>query len=772
MHCLRVVEKRRGLDAPISDAAGARATDGPARDQARQMMARVLFWLYAGGAALALLALPVSGYLDEDDVLGVVAVCAAAAAACVALRVGSSRLPMWSFHALLALGTACVTFGIYLGRDTPGSAQLLYVWVALYAAYFFTRAQALAHVAFAAVLYAAVLPTTPAEESHVALWVLVVGVLIATTILVSALKRRLDRRIARSERSERDLEQSLSLLRATLESTADGILVVDNEGRIVSFNRRFKEMWRIPDDVVSPRDDQRALAFVLDQVADPELFQAKVMELYSRPGAESYDVIQFKDGRVFERYSQPQRSANGDVYGRVWSFRDVTDRERIQSQLRHLADHDVLTGLLNRRRFEEELERQVAHEARYGTGGAVLILDLDDFKDVNDTLGHRTGDALISSVAGLLADRLRESDVLARLGGDEFAVLLPTANTEQARLTATALLEAVRRHRLLVGGRNVRITTSIGGSMVGEAGATTAEDLMVRADVAMYEAKESGRDRVHFHRPGAELMVASEVPLTRAERIRNALEQDRLDLYAQPVVELAGGEVCQYELLLRMSEPGGELVPPRGFLPSAERSGMMPEIDSWVVARAIELIDERAGEGRELRLEVNLSPRSIGDEDLLGAIEQQLGATGIDPGSLVFEVAETAAISNLEQVRSFAEALRAMGCRFALDDFGGGFGSFHYLRYLPLDYLKIDGDFIANVATNPADQAVVRAIVDLSGRLGKQTIAEFVGDDETFDLLRGYGVDYAQGFHVGRPAPVSEMLNGNHHRDVAPRRAG
>ena len=733
----------------------------PDEGNGKAAMARALFWLFAGGAALALLALPVSGYLDGEDVLGVVGVCAVAIAVCTALRLRWRQLPTGVFHGLLALGTVIVTVGIYLTRDTAGSVQLLYIWVALYAAYFFTRPQAFAHVTFAAVLYGAVLPATPGGESHVGRWVLVVGVLIATTILVSALKGRLDRRISRSERSERELEQSLSLLRATLESTADGILVVDNEGGIVSFNRKFQEMWRIPDDVVSSRDDGRALAFVLDQLADPGQFQAKIRELYSRPEAESYDVLQFKDGRVFERYSQPQRSANGHVYGRVWSFRDVTDRERVQSRLRHLADHDVLTGLLNRRRFEEELARQVAHEARYETGGAVLVLDLDDFKDVNDTLGHRTGDALISSIAGLLRDRLRESDVLSRLGGDEFAVLLPTANREQAHLTANSLREAVRRHRLLAGGRNIRITTSIGGSMLGDAG-TTAEDLMVRADVAMYEAKESGRDRVCFHRAGDERRGAAEATLTRAERIRGALEEDRLDLYAQPVVELDGGEVCQYELLLRMSEPGGELVPPRGFLPSAERSGMMREIDAWVVERAIELVDQHRAEDCELRLEINLSPRTIGDAGLLATIEEKVDATGIDPASLVFEVPETAAISNLEQVRDYSEALRALGCRFALDDFGGGFGSFHYLRYLPFDYLKIDGDFIANVATNSADQAVVRAIVDLSGRLGKQTIAEFVGDDETFDLLRAYGVDYAQGYHVGRPAPVSEILDGNH----------
>ena len=725
-------------------------------DHTRSAMARALFVLFASGTVLALIALPFAGYMAAEDKLGVLVVCGVAVVVCAVLHLGG-RLPPWAFHAILALGTLLITAGVYLTRESPGSVQMLYIWVALFVGYFLARAQALAHVAFVAAIYAAVLPTTANSESHAGRWLLVVGTLVGTTLLVSELKRRLDRRIEASERSERELEQSLSLLRSTLESTADGILVVDRAGNIVTFNGKFQQMWRIPDQVVESREDDRALAFVLDQLADPEQFRTKVRELYDRPDAESYDVLQFKDGRVFERYSQPQWASDGSVIGRVWSFRNVTDRERIQSQLRHLADHDVLTGLLNRRRFEEELSRQVAYGARYGTSAVVLVLDLDDFKEVNDTLGHRTGDAVISSVAYLVRDSLREIDILARLGGDEFAVLLPATDGEGAERVAVRLLDAVRDHGVMAGGQRVRVTTSIGIALVDGASAS-AEELLARADIAMYEAKESGRDRLCFYDPTAERLAHMQAKRTWSDRIAKALENDLFTLYVQPILELESGDVSQYELLLRLNGEDGELVPPRGFLPSAERVGMIHEIDAWVMRRAIHLIDEHRRAGSDLRLEVNLSGRTIGNGDFLGVIEDELDATEVDPASLIFEVTETAAISNMDEARDFSSALRRIGCRFALDDFGAGFGSFHYVKYLPLDYLKIDGDFIADLTRNPSDQAVVQAIVELSSRLGKETIAEFVGDDETLELLHAYGVDYAQGYHVGRPKPASEIL--------------
>jgi diguanylate cyclase (GGDEF)-like protein/PAS domain S-box-containing protein len=733
-----------------------RADAEQGRDQG-PVMGGALACFFLAGTVLALVSLAFSDYIEGSKRTADLVTCAVALALAVLIALGWRRLPGWAFQVLLAVGTVIASAGTYFVTDLAGDTEMFYLWVALYAGYFFTRAQALVQLAFVGICYATVLAIGSAAGNAGARWLITMGTLLVTALLVGVLRDMLNRRIHERQRSERKLEESLSLLEATLESTADGILVVDREGGIVSFNRKFLEMWRLPDHVVESRDDDAAITFVIDQLADPDQFQRKIRELYDRPQSESYDVLRFKDGRMFERYSKPQRGGDGEIFGRVWSFRDVTDRERIQSQLRHLADYDPLTGLLNRRRFEEELSKQVAYAGRYGSAGAVMVLDLDDFKYVNDTLGHRAGDGLIRSVANLLRDRMRETDTLARLGGDEFAVLLPRADEEGARLVAGNLIEAVRRHRGVFKGQRVRITTSIGVAVISEAAAGSGEELLGQADIAMYAAKAAGRDRVLAYRDPEEPEAAMGVDLTWPDRIRRAVDDNLFILYAQPILDLSSNEISQYELLLRAIGERGEVVPPGAFLPAAERFGMVREIDAWVTRRAIHLIEAHRKAGRDLRLEVNLSGRTIGDGSLPRMIESELEGTGIDPSSLIFEVTETAAISNMEEAREFASALTGMGCRFALDDFGAGFGSFYYLKYLPLDYLKIDGDFVGNLARNETDQSVVRAIVDLSRSLGKETIAELVGNPETVDLLREYGVDYAQGYYIGHPQPVSEM---------------
>ncbi len=723
----------------------------------RTAMAGTLFLMFASGTVLGAIGIPLAGYLSPTERLQEAAACATGLVACIVIFFTWRRLPVWGFELLLAVGTVVVSLGTLVASVRPTTTEMFYIWVALYAAYFFTRARAAAQIAFVGACYAAVLALGHSAGNEAARWVITMGTVVVAAILFGRIKELMDLRLAERERSERELEESLSLQRATLESTADGLLVVDGEGGIVSFNQRFKEMWRLPDEIVESGDDSRAIAFVCDQLVDPTSFVRKVGQLYRRPEAESFDMLHFKDGRVFERYSRPQRGSDGTIHGRVWSFRDVTERERIQSRLRHLADHDPLTGLLNRRRFEEELSECVASAARYDTGGAVLLLDLDNFKYVNDSLGHRTGDAVIRSVADLLRNQVRETDILARLGGDEFAILLPYANSDQASHVAAKLLETLRRHRAVFRGKRLRLTTSIGVSAISEARLQTAEELMVEADVAVYEAKEAGRDRFSVYAPSADARPESGDSPAWADRIRRALDDERFTLLAQPILSLRTGAVSQYELLVRLETPDGDLLPPHAFLPSAERSGMVREIDLWVTRQAIRLIDRQRRAGRDLRLEVNLSGRTLGDPAIPRAIEQELSRVPIDPANLIFEVTETTAVLNMDEARDFASKLTTMGCRFALDDFGAGFGSFYYLKYLPLEFLKIDGDFITDLATSDTDQAMVRAIVDLSARLGKTTIAEFVSDEATIELLREYGVDFAQGYHVGRPRPIGEI---------------
>ena len=299
------------------------------------------------------------------------------------------------------------------------------------------------------------------------------------------------------------------------------------------------------------------------------------------------------------------------------------------------------------------------------------------------------------------------------------------------------------------------MTTSIGIALF-EGRDISGQELMLEADLAMYEAKEAGRDRVRVFSSGTQERVGER--LRWADRVRWALENDGFELFAQPVLDLRTDDVTQYELLLRMRTVEGDIVPPGAFIPPAERFGLVPAIDRWVIKRAMQVVAEHSRGGNPVRFEVNLSAASFGDPELSAYIEAELHSSGAPPESLVFEITETAAIANLDDAREFARRLAALGCLFALDDFGAGFGSFYYLKYLPLDYLKIDGDFIQDLAGSFSDQLMVKAMVQVAHGLGLKTIAEFVGDDDTVTFLRRYGVDYAQGYHVGRPGPLAEVL--------------
>ena len=342
--------------------------------------------------------------------------------------------------------------------------------------------------------------------------------------------------------------------------------------------------------------------------------------------------------------------------------------------------------------------------------------------------------------------------MLARLSGDEFAIFLDGAGIDEALDVAENLVTSIRGHDVAGGGR---VTASAGVALYDGSEDTTAEELLVDADLAMFEAKQGGRDRTALYTPSAQDRMAER--LNWVERIREALDNDLFDLYCQPILDIANDRVSQYELLIRMIDRDGTVIPPAAFLGTAERFGLITEIDKWVVKRAIRLIAAQRRRGHDLRLEVNLSGVSVCDQELPDVIERELAATGIDPSNLVLEVTETAAIANMDEARRFATRLADLGCRFALDDFGTGFGSFYYLKHLPLDYVKIDGEFIQNLPYNLTDQLVVKAMAQVAEGLVEQTIAEFVGDDDTIKLLAEYGVNYAQGYHIGRPKPVSEM---------------
>jgi diguanylate cyclase (GGDEF)-like protein len=431
--------------------------------------------------------------------------------------------------------------------------------------------------------------------------------------------------------------------------------------------------------------------------------------------------------------------------------------EKTEAELRFLADHDSLTGLLNRRCFRTKLDRYVSFSARYGGQGAVMIIDIDGLKDVNDKLGHQPGDNLIRRVADILRERVRTTDIVARLSGDEFAVLVPQADTGGA-LQLGEDLRAQVAEGFPEESELGTATISVGITMFGGKRDVGAEAVLVAADQAMYRAKEEGRNRIAlFHGPEDPARVPRRSQTTSA-RIRDALTQDRLRLATQPIRSLASGGIERYELLLRMTGENGELLPAASFIDVAERSGMVQELDRWVVARALEMLAERERAGEPVSLHVNLSGASLTDISVLEFIERRLDEGDADPRRCTFEITRTARVEDYDTAIGFADRLTEFGCEVAIDDYGAGISPFQHLKRLPFDMLKIDGSFVRDMPRNDADQLTVKAIVEIARGLGKTTIAEFVEDDETEQMLREFGVDMGQGFHLGRPVDADQGL--------------
>jgi diguanylate cyclase (GGDEF)-like protein len=429
---------------------------------------------------------------------------------------------------------------------------------------------------------------------------------------------------------------------------------------------------------------------------------------------------------------------------------------KTEAQLRYIADHDALTGLLDRRRFRSELDQYVSFSARYGGQGAVMIIDIDGLKAVNDSHGHHAGDQLIRRVAGIMRERVRTTDIVARLSGDEFAVLMPQTDTTGALHLGEDLRAQVAES--VSPDPDVVATISVGITMFGGERGIGAEAVLLAADQAMYRAKEDGRNQIALFQDPDEPKRDHQRRQTTSARIRDALTNDRLSLHTQPIRSLASGGIERYELLLRMTGDNGELLPAASFIETAERSGMVQELDRWVVVRALELLASREREGKPVSLHVNLSGASVADLSVLEFIERRLDEGDADPARCTFEITETARVHDYEAAGGFADRLTEFGCQVAIDDYGAGFGPFHYLKQIPFDLIKIDGSFISDMPNSDADQLTVQAIVQIARGLGKTTIAEYVQDDITAQMLREYGVDMAQGYHLGRPVDIAEAL--------------
>jgi len=431
--------------------------------------------------------------------------------------------------------------------------------------------------------------------------------------------------------------------------------------------------------------------------------------------------------------------------------------EKTEAELRYIADHDALTGLLDRRRFRVELDQYASFTARYGGQGAVMIIDIDGLKGVNDELGHQAGDNLLRRIAAILGERVRETDIVARLSGDEFAVLMPQTDTAGALQLGEDLRSQVAESAAPTAD-SATATISVGITMFGGKRDAGAESILVAADQAMYRAKEEGRNQIALFQDPGEPERRAERKQTTTARIRDALTNDRLSLHTQPIRSLASGGIERYELLLRMTGEDGELLPASAFIETAERSGLVQELDRWVVARALELMGNRERDGEPVSLHINISGASITDLSVIEFIERRLDEGGTDPARCTFEITETAHVHDYQAAAGFADRLGEFGCQVAIDDYGAGFGPFHYLKQIPFDMIKIDGSFVRDMPRSDADQLTVQAIVGIARGLGKTTIAEFVQDDATTQMLREYGVDMAQGYHLGRPVAVEDAL--------------
>lgn len=549
-----------------------------------------------------------------------------------------------------------------------------------------------------------------------------------------------------------EAERARSQLAAVASSSNDAIVSQDLEGRFVSWSPGAELL-------LGYRSEEMVGRYVGDVLPEEQAGEnLAVLELIKSGSRENlfYEAQRYhRDGKemMLAVGCSPVLDTDGELIGMSIIARDITAQRAAEARLRDLADRDTLTGLLNRRRFQEEIANHLAPGNSESSMGAVMVLDLDNFKYVNDAFGYPGSDELLINVGRLLADQVGDAGIVARLGGDEYGVLLPGVSGDGAVGVANQILKAIRGQSGLIEGSPASITTSIGIACFTNLGSDDSATLLADADRALYEAKDSGRDR-YVSASNRDRPTEYEFRLGWEERIRRALAVDGFVLYLQPILDLSTRRVAMYEVLLRMRDERG-ITLPGAFLGIAERHGLIHEIDRWVVGSSLDLLERNP----DLKLSVNISAQSLDDDQLLDLIRTRLEASTFEPEHLVIEVTETSAIVNIDRAQKFAVAMHRFGSAFALDDFGTGFGSFAYLKQIPAEYLKIDGEFVAAPRSH-IDDSVIEVIVSLAKALEKKTIAEYVEDEATLEALVEAGVDYAQGFHIGRPGPVSQVLEG------------
>jgi diguanylate cyclase (GGDEF)-like protein/PAS domain S-box-containing protein len=565
------------------------------------------------------------------------------------------------------------------------------------------------------------------------------------------------RDITARKAAEARLQFANIMMNTQMEASPDGILAIDAAGRIISFNRRFAELWRVPPALLLAGDDAPVLAHVTSQTKDPQAFAARVRHLYANPGEIGDDEIETADGRLFERHSRTLQSATEANLGRVWFFRDISLRRAAEAlALRH-ARFDDLTGLANRAVFVEAVDAAIAQTNRGGPGFAVLFLDLDHFKDVNDTLGHPAGDDLLRQVAARLLANIRETDTAGRFGGDEFAIAATTIHDPaDAALLGEKLIAAIAAP-YLVAGNTIHIEASIGIDIFSPA-ADNAETLLSHADVALYRAKAEGRGMYRFFTASMDRDVHKRVKL--GAELREAIAGGKLFLLYQPQVAAATGRITGVEALVRWNHPERGILTPASFIPVAEATGQIAALGHFVLWEACRQAREWIDAGLPpTRVSVNVSALQFKTALLLEAdIAAALHTTGLPPHLLELELTETVLMDASRDHKDTLRRLRERGVKISIDDFGTGYSSLDYLRRFPVDHIKIAQSFVRNVETEPGDASIVRAIIGLARTLRIKLIVEGVATRSQLDLLQSWGCTEVQGYFFSRPVSPAQMF--------------
>lgn len=568
--------------------------------------------------------------------------------------------------------------------------------------------------------------------------------------------------ISRRYEAERALAESRELLEVTLNSIGDAVLTTDVDGRVTWMNPVAEKMTGWTKMAASGESVQKVFNILHEEtrvVVENPIFlcmaEGRTVSLADRTVLVARDNVELG----IQDSAAPIRDQSGKVLGAVLVFHDVSDKRRLSKEMEYRATHDSLTGLINRSEFEQRLTRVFGHAKTGKSTNALMYIDLDQFKIVNDSCGHNVGDQLLKQVSELLAVCVRKRDTLARLGGDEFGVILEHCTVEQAARVAQKICDDMNAFRFIHDGKRYRVGASIGLVPI-TIDSSSEASVLKAADSACFAAKDSGRNRVHTWLDTDTTMLERKGEMRWANRIERAIDDDKFVLYSQQIAPLSHAATRAHcEILVRMRGPGDTIIPPGAFLPAAERYHLASRLDRWVVSHVFEIMNSHSADFDSIdTVTINLSGQSIGDQVFHRFISAMILGAQFDVGKLCFEVTETAVITNIDHARKFISEIRDLGIRVALDDFGAGASSFGYLKSLPVNYLKIDGQFIKNILDNPFDIATVRCFVEVARVVGIETIAEFVESAEVLNKISELGVDFAQGYLIHRPEPLEEFL--------------